>query len=77
MTASAIIGGIVGIIKAIPIIDSWFGQLVAAWMAMQTQKTLSGIADAAALGARAATDTDRFKAAEKWREALSQPRYIP
>lgn len=69
--------GAVGLIKAIPVLDSWFQQIVALWMTAQTAETLAAVADAAALGARAQTDTDRYAAAAKWREALSRSRQLP
>lgn len=77
MTASAIISGIIAFIKAVPVIESWFQSLIAAYMAAQTSATLSAIADAAALGARAQTDSDRYAAAQKWQEALSRSRQLP
>lgn len=40
----------------------------------QKAETLSMIADAAALGARAQTDEDRYKAATAWQSALNRPR---
>lgn len=74
MTASAIIGGILGIIKEIPIVNDWFNQLIAAYLAAQTGATLSAISDAAALSARAVTDADRYAAATAWQQALSRER---
>lgn len=47
------------------------------WLNKQTANTLGLIADAAAQGARAQTDQDRYKAAAAWQKALSQPRIIP
>lgn len=77
MTTSAIIGGILGIIKAIPIVNDWFNQLVAAYLAAQTSATLSAIADAAAFSGRAVTDADRYAAAASWQSALSRSRVSP
>lgn len=39
-----------------------------------TQETLSEIADAAALGARAQTQQERYAVASAWQKALSRPR---
>jgi hypothetical protein len=39
------------------------------------RSTISAIADAAAYAANAKSDEERYAAAEKWREALSRPRY--
>lgn len=74
MTASAIIGGILGIIKAIPIVNDWFNKLIATYLASQTGATAAAILDAAALGARAQSDADRYTAAAEWQKALSRPR---
>jgi hypothetical protein len=72
MTASAIISGIIAFIKAIPIIDGWFQQAIAAYMNGQTNATLAAIADAADFAARAQTDADRYVAAQKWVTALAR-----
>lgn len=77
VSASLIVGGLVAFVKAIPIIDGWFRLAMAAWMNGQTNETLTNIADAAALAARAKTDEDRYAAAAKWQAALSQPRQTP
>jgi hypothetical protein len=77
MTVSSVFATIAAAIKAIPIIDSWFAQIVAAWMQNQTRITLSEITDAASLAARAETDEQRYIAAEKWRQALSKTRILP
>lgn len=74
MDAGTIIGGIVAFIKAIPIIDGWFQQIMVAWMDGQNADTKSKILDAAALGARAVTDADRYKASQMWQVALKRPR---
>jgi hypothetical protein len=47
------------------------------WYAeIQTRETLSEIADAAALSARAETSEDRYAALSKWRAALSNARRL-
>jgi hypothetical protein len=76
VSASAIIGGVIAFFKAIPILDSWLQQLIAAYVNSCTSETLSAIADAAALSARAKTDADRYAAAEVWQTALSRDRVL-
>lgn len=77
MTATAIFSAIVAAIKAIPIINDWFNQLISAYLTMQTSATLSAISDAAALAARSQSDDDRFAASAAWQKALSRDRQIP
>jgi hypothetical protein len=74
MTPVDIFTAIAAAIKAIPIIDSWFQKIVAAWMNGQQKQTMTQIIDAAAFAARADTDELRYQASEKWRKALSRPR---
>lgn len=77
ITAASIFSAIVAAIQAIPIINSWFEQLIAAWMASQTTSTLTKISDAADAGASAKTDADRYAASQKWITALSSSRMLP
>jgi len=77
MSVTAVISAIIAAIKAVPIVDGWFRALVVAWMQSQEKATYQKIIDAAAFSARAATDADRYAAAAKWQEALSQPRQLP
>ena len=77
MTVTSVFATIAAAIKAIPIVNSWFEQIVAAWMQGQEKATMSAIVDAAASAARAESDADRYAAAEKWRLALSRSRFIP
>lgn len=77
MTAGAIFSAIVALIQAIPIVEGWFQQLIAAWMAKQARDTLSAIADAAALAAHATTDDERYQASAAWQKALQRPRQSP
>lgn len=72
LTAGAIFDAIIGAIRAVPIIDGWFQQLIATWMMVQTQATLGKITDAAAFAAKAQTDADRYAASAKWQQALQQ-----
>lgn len=77
MTAASVISAIVAAIKALPILNDWFAQIVAAWMNAQTKTTMAKIVDAASFAARADSDEQRYIAAEKWRQALSRQRVIP
>ena len=65
-------------LAAIPAICGYvekFASAVTLWLVQrQNNATLQKIADAAALGARAQTDEDRYAVAQAWRDALSQPR---
>lgn len=70
----AIAKGISDAIKTVKILDYWFRQIVIQWMDGQNQETNQNIVDAAALGARAVTQEDRFKVSEAWQKALSRPR---
>lgn len=73
------ISAILDILIAVPQLAYYIKKMVSAivvwYVQKQTGDTLVMIADAAALAARAQTDEDRFKAAEKWRAALSNTRY--
>lgn len=73
-TAIAIFNFIFSCLKAIPIVDGWFQQFIVFYINQQTQKTKADIADAAALGARATTDEERYESAKMWLAALSRPR---
>lgn len=77
MTVAGFLAGLVAFIKAVPIIDGWFQQMIAFWMNGQTNSTLSAISDASAFAARASTDADRYAASAKWQAALSRPRQLP
>lgn len=74
ITAGTIFSMLVGGIKAIPILDGWFQQLISLYLVLQTQATRSALVDAAALAARAVTDDDRYKASAGWQKALQRPR---
>lgn len=69
-----IFSAIVGLIRAIPLIDGWVQQLIAYYMMTQKAENLSAIIDAASYAARAKDDEERFLAAERWRQALSRTR---
>ncbi len=62
-------------IKALADYVNQFASAVTQWyIQKQKAETLSLIADAAALAARASTDEERYQASEKWRLALSRNR---
>jgi hypothetical protein len=67
---------LIAAIKAVPIIDGWVQQLIAAYIMTQTNDTLSKIQDAAALAARATTDAERYAASDAWVAALSRSRFV-
>lgn len=72
---------ILNALAAIPKIAGYveaFASYVTLWYCQRAEaQTLQKIADAAALGARAQTDADRYAAAQAWEVALSQPRTTP
>lgn len=45
------------------------------WLSRQKAETCHAIIDAAAASAKSVTKEDRLAALEKWRSALSRPRY--
>lgn len=80
LVVAAFVGGVpaaLAIIQAVPILESWFAQIVAAWISSQNQATQSMIIDAAAAGAHAVTQADRQQAAQLWQKALQRPRILP
>lgn len=77
MTVTGVFSAIVAAIQSLPLLESWFEQLIAAWMAKQTAQTLSAISDAADEAASAKNSTDRFAADQKWLTALSAKRELP
>jgi hypothetical protein len=68
-------------LAAIPAILGYvkdFAAGVSLWyMQNATKDTLTAIADAAALAARANSDEERYAAALAWKLALSRPRQLP
>lgn len=54
--------------KVLKIID----EIVIWYIGRQNAETAAKIADAAALGARAKTQEERYAASERWRQALSR-----
>lgn len=69
-----IVSALVGLIRAIPIIDGWFQSILTYYITTVQNDTLSKISDAAAFAARAKTDEERYEASEKWRLALAHVR---
>lgn len=74
ISAGAIIGGVIAFLKAIPILDGWFQQLIAAYIMAQNAAVKAALVDAAALAARAQTDDERYKASAAWQAALQKSR---
>lgn len=74
MGAAEVISGIIAFFKAIPTLDRWLQQLIAAYVNGLEEKNLKAIADAAAFAARAKTQDERFAAAQMWQDALSRKR---
>lgn len=74
ITAGTIFTFIVSALKAIPIVDKWFQQLISYYLVLQTQATRTALVDAASLAARATTDDERYKASATWQTALQRPR---
>lgn len=55
-------------------VETFAGAVTYWYVSRQKAETLAGIADAAALAARAETDDQRYEAAAAWQKALSRPR---
>lgn len=79
MNILAFIKALLDAVAAIPVICKYAEQIAAAaatwYIQRQDKSTLQDIRDAAALAINAKTTEDRFKAAEKWQEALGNKRY--
>lgn len=78
MTVAAFIYALLNALVAIPkigdLVTSAVSGAVMWYVSRQNNETLSEIADAAAMAARATTDDERYKAAEAWQKALQRPR---
>lgn len=70
----AILNAIAALPPLVGYLDKFCQAVVGWWVGRQQAAVLRDIADAAALGARAKTDEERYLAAEKWKAALSKPR---
>ena len=67
-----------GNIKALAgLLESIYTAAIVMYAKNATKDTLSKIADAAAMQARAENQDDRYKALDAWRAALSRPRQLP
>lgn len=73
----ALLDALVAIPKIGDMVTSVVSSIVLWWAGKQKLETLSLIADAAALSARAKTDPDRYAAAAAWQKALSRPKVTP
>ena len=73
-TFIAILNALAAIPALLGFVESFAQAIVLWWVQRQTGQTLSLIADAAALAARASTDEERYASAEAWQKALSRPR---
>jgi hypothetical protein len=71
----SILNALAAIPKILGYVESFAAQIALWYIQSQNDATISAIADAAAFAANAQTDEERYAAAEKWREALSRPRY--
>lgn len=75
------VGQILDFLIAIPkiaaLVSSIVTQIVSWYVSKQTKDTLVDIADAAATGANAETDEDRYAASEKWQKVFGHSRYLP
>lgn len=77
MSIAAILNALIAIPKIMGYVES-FAASITLWYCQRAQThTLQAIADAAALGARAKTDEDRYHVAKAWSDALSRPRITP
>jgi len=78
MNVLAIVSGILNVLITIPKIADMVSNIVTAivtwWVNRQNTNTMILIADAAALGARAQNDDERYASAALWQKALSQPK---
>lgn len=68
------LNALIAIPKIGDMVMSAVNQVVQWWIQRQTNETLGQISDAAALGARAKTDADRYAVAAKWQEVLQRAR---
>lgn len=72
----AVLNALIAIPRIAGLVQMVVQTIVSWYMQKQTSEALSAIADAAALGARAQTDADRYAAALAWKTALSKSRFI-
>lgn len=70
----AIMNALVAIPKIAGYVEDFAAAITSWYVQRQKSQTLSMIADAAALAARAQTDEERYKATDAWHAALTRPR---
>ena len=74
MTIGAILSALAAIPQILGLVESFTSAVVLWYCQRANNETLQAIADAAALGARAQTDADRYQVAAAWSAALSRAR---
>ncbi len=72
----AFLNAIIAVPKIGALVMDFIGALTSWYVQKQTRETQGLIADAAALGARAQTQEDRYVCAEAWQKALSRSRSL-
>ena len=70
----AILNAIAAIPTLLGYVEKFAASVAMWWVQRQKSEVLAQIADAAALGARAKTDEERYAATDAWHRALSLPR---
>ena len=71
----AVLQALIALPKIGAMVEKAVREIVAWYVSNQQQETYRLFIDAAALSGRAKTHEDRIAALEKWRTALSRPRY--
>jgi len=74
VTISSVLTALAAIPQIAGYIQSFASAVVLWYVNSQNNEALAAIADAAALGAKAKTDADRYAAALAWQNALNKPR---
>ena len=77
MTIGTILSALIAIPKIGTLVSNAVSAVVLWYCQNATNQTLSAIADAAALAAKAQTDDERYAAAAAWSAALSRSRITP
>ena len=73
---ATILNALIAIPQIAKIVEAVCVEVTTWWMGRQQSETYQAIIDAAALSAKAQSQADRQAALEKWRTALSRPRYL-
>lgn len=71
---TTILNALIAIPQICGYVESAVQAIIVWYVQRQNNETLAAIADAAALGAKAQTDQDRYAVAQAWQTALSRPR---